>query len=231
MDWFQAARDELETYFDIEQKISEEEVKQRGVHAFNAFHHFFLVLAAKLKLRDEWPEPHCHIVPFSTGIIERSAKMQTEFTLGVSLYGWFVEAPIAFPQQIRHMRDDYWAHIVRLASLGKAELHDCGRPVSWPGSTEAKKLIQHKISLAFSIARDFTLLASVSDDEISSLGCIHITIPVESNEATVTSFFEQSLGSLYRANYLLFRSAYLQRKRLFKKAGLTEPYPPLRHFS
>jgi hypothetical protein len=228
MDWFQAARDELETYFDIEQQISEEEAKERGVRAIDAFHKIFVDLAAKLQLRDEWPEPHCHIAPFSTGIIERSAKMQTDFTIGVSLYGWFVEAPIAFPQQIRHMRDEYWKHIVRLASLGKAELRNRG--VDGQGSTETKKLTQHKISLVFSIARDFTLLTSVPDEEGAlSLGCIHIIIPVESDETAVTAFFEKSLESLYRSNYLLFRSAYLQRKRLFKKAGLPEPYPPLHY--
>jgi hypothetical protein len=230
MDWFQAARDELETYFDIEQRISEEEAKERGARAIDAFHEIFVDLTAKLQLRDEWPEPHCHIVPFATGIIERSAKMQTDFTIGVSLYGWFVEAPIAFPRQIGHMRDDYWKHIVQLSSLGKAELRDYGRPLGWAGSTETKKLTQHKVSLVFSIARDFTLLTSVPDEEgASSLGCIHITIPVESDEAAVTVFFEKSLESLYRSNYLLFRSAYLQRKRLFKKAGLREPYPPLRY--
>jgi hypothetical protein len=226
MDWFQAARDELETFFDLDQQFSEEDLKARGVRAIDAFHDIFIRLTTKLKLRDEWPNPQCHIEPYSTGIIERSDKMQVDFTIGVSLFGWFVEAPITYPQQIGHMRDDYWQHIVRLASLGKAELHDYGRPLGWAGSPETKKLVQHKISLVYSIARDFTLLASIPDEDIRSVGGIHITIPVESDEATVTEFFEQGIDSLYKSNYLLYRSSYLQRKRLFKKMRLGEP-PPL----
>jgi hypothetical protein len=226
MDWFQAAKDQLETFFDIDQQISEEELKARGVRAIDAFHDIFIQLTSKLKLRDEWPNPHCHIMPYSTGIIERSDKMQIDFTIGVSLFGWFVEAPIAYPQQIGHMRDDYWEHIVRLARLGKAKLHDYCHPSGWSSSSEMKKLVQHKISLVYSIARDFTLLASNPDEkDTGSLGPIHITIPVESDEAAVTEFFEQGLDSLYRSNYSLYRSSYLSRKRLFKKMGLGEPPP------
>lgn len=224
MDWFQAAKDELETFFDIDQQISEEDRKARGIRAIDAFHDVFIRIASKLKLRDEWPNPHCHIMPYSTGIIERSEKMQVDFTIGVSLYGWFVEAPIAYPQQIGYMRDDYWEYIVCLAGLGKAELHDYGRPAGWCNSPETKQLVQHKVSLVYSIARDFTLLASTPDEEgAASLGGIHTTIPLESDEAAVSKFLERGLDSLYRSNYLLYRSSYLSRKRLFKKMGLGEP--------
>lgn len=217
MDWFQTTTRELETFFDIEERISEEEKKQRGLEAIHAFHEIFMHLASKLRLRDDWPDAHCHIMPFSTGIIERSAKMRVEFTLGVSLYGWFIESPVAFPAQIRHMGDEYWDQIVRLSKIGKAELHDYGRPVGWPHSPGAKKLVQHKTSLVFSVARDFTLLASKSEDETESLGGIHVSVPVESDQGAVTTFFERGLDALYRSNYLLFRSAYLQRRRILKK--------------
>jgi hypothetical protein len=227
MSWFDAAKDELETFFDIERQIPEEENKQRGMDAINAFHDQFIHLASKLRIRDQWLPAHAHIAPFSTGIIEHSAKMRIDFTIGVSLYGWFIESPIAFARQIGHMRDEYWKQIIRVSELGKAELCDYGRPVGWPGSVAAKKLTQHKLSLAFSIARDFTLLALSTDEGIPSLGYIHITIPVESDESAVTNFFEQGLDALYRSNYLLFRSASLERNRLFKKAGLREPFPPL----
>jgi hypothetical protein len=216
MNWFQTARSEAETFFDIEQLIPEAERQQRGIAAIDAFHHIFAVLAAKLHLRDEWPEAQCHIMPFSTGIIEHSTKMNVDFTLGVSLYGWFMEAPIAFPEQIRHMKDDYWKHLVRLSMLGKAELHDYGRPCGWDGSSDIRRLTQHKGSLVFSIARDFTLLASTPEG-CSSLGGIYITIPLESDETTVTTFFNNTLESLYRSNYLLYRAEYLQRRRLLKK--------------
>lgn len=188
----------------------------RGTAALDAFHHLFTVLTAELHIREEWPVPHCHIVPFSTGIIEHSPKGGVDFTLGVSLYGWFIEAAIASPEQIRHMRDDYWQHIVRLSTLGKAELHDYGRPGGWSGSPEVRKLTQHKGSLVFSIARDFTLLASAPEGCLS-LGAIHLTLPLESDESAVRSFFKQSLESLYRSNQMLYRAEYLQRRRLLKK--------------
>jgi hypothetical protein len=226
MNWFQVAQEELECFFDLEERIDEEEKKQRAIRAIDAFHDLFVQLVGKLQIRDEWPEPHCHIAPFATGIIERSAKMQAQFTLGVSLHGWFIEAPLIFADQIRHMRDDYWQHIVNLASLGKAELYDYGRPLNWESTPEAKKLVKHKISLVFSIARDYTLLSlnpDPSDHGFLSVGGINIALPVESDEGAVTEFFERALSGLYRSNYLLYRSAYLERKRRFKKLGLREP--------
>ena len=216
MNWFQIARSQADAFFDVEQRISEAERQERGLAAINAFHHIFTVLATELRLRDEWPKAYCHIRPFSTGIIEHSTRMSWDFTLGVSLHGWFVEALIVAPEQIRHMKDDYWHHILRLSTLGKAEFQDYGRPNGWSSRPEVSKLIQHKGSLVFSIARDFTLLASTPEG-CSALGSIHITFPLESDEAAVTTFFKHALDSLHRSNYLLHRSAYLQQKRYVKK--------------
>lgn len=225
MNWFQVAQQELEAFYDIHERIDEEEKKQRSIRTIDAFHSLFSELVAKLHIRDEWPTPHCHICPFSTGIIEKSAKMGAQFTLGVSIYGWFIEVPLIFDDQIRHMRDDYWQHIANLSSLGKAELHDYGRPYGWDAAPEVKRLVKHKISLVYSIARDFTLLSANPDprDYGVSVGGVYISVPVESDEATVTRFFERALDGLYRSNYLLYRSAYLERKRRFKKLGLREP--------
>ena len=217
MNWFQIAQRDTEKFGDINQTIPEVEGQQRTIAAIDAFQHLFKMLAAELHIREEWPSAHCHIMPFSTGIIEHSAKMGVDFTLGVSLYGWFIEAPLASPEQICHMRDDYWHQIVQLSRLGKAELHDYGRPRGWAASPYVRKLTQHKCSLVYSIARDFTLLASTPED-CSSLGRIHITLPLESDETTVRTFFKQSLESLYRSNYLLYRAEYLQRRRVVKKS-------------
>ena len=216
MDWFQIARSEAATFFDLEERITVEEKQQRGTAAIDAFHHLFMVLAAELRIREEWPEAHCHIVPFSTGIIEHSAKMRVDFTLGISIHGWFIEAWIASPDQIRQMRDDYWEHIARLSTLGKAEFEDGGRPVGWSNSAKIRKLTQHKCSLVFSIVRDFVLLASTSEG-CSSLGRIYITIPLESDEEAVRTFFKRSLESLYRSNHMLYRAEYLERRRYLKR--------------
>jgi hypothetical protein len=216
MNWFQIAQSEIETFFDIEQRIPEAEGQQRTIAAIDAFHELFMALTTELHIREEWPGAHCHIFPVSTGIIEHSSKLHVDFTLGVSLSGWFIEAPIASPEQIRHMRDDYWQHIVRLSALGKAELHDYGRPCGWSTSADVRRLTQHKGSLVYSIARDFTLLASTLEG-CSSLGGIHLTLPLDSDEQAVRTFFKQSLESLYRSNHMLYRAEYLQRRRVLKK--------------
>ena len=96
------------------------ENKQRGVNAINAFHDQFTNLASKLRIRDEWLAPHCHIEPFSTGIIEHSAKMRTDFTIGVSLYGWFANHRLRFRNRSHNMRDEYSrTDQFRIATLGK----------------------------------------------------------------------------------------------------------------
>jgi len=217
MDWFNLATRELETFFDVDRAISEDDRKERGMTAIDAFDKLFEKLARELRLRDKWITPHCHIMPFSTGIIQRSDRTRIEITLGVSLYGWFIRSPIAWPEQIRYMKDDYWNYIAQLSTIGEAEFHDYGRPGGWNDQPAAKKLLQHKLSLVFSIARDFTLLATNFEDDVCSLGGIHVTLPVESEEITVAAFFKQGLEALYRSNYLLFRSAYLQRQRVIKK--------------
>lgn len=212
MDWFQVAHREVETFFDTGQRISEAERQRRGIAAVDAFHHVFSVIAVELGLQDAWPDPCCHIMPFSTGIIERSRKLDVDFTMGVSLDGWFIEAPIGAPEQIRHMKDSYWQHIVRLSTIGKAELQDYGRPPGWNSSPDVRRLTKHKSSLVFSIARDFTLLASCPEG-CTSLGNIHVVVPLEADEAAVIEFFKLGLDSLYRSNYLLYRADYLRRRR------------------
>lgn len=221
MNWFQEAQNELETFCDIGQQIPEKERQERGKRAIDAFHEVFTQLADELQLREKWGDTYCHIAPFSTSIIERSTKMNVDFTLGMSRDGWFIEAEIASPERIGHMKDDYWQHIVSLGALGKAELHDSGRPAGWSRSPETRKIVQHKGSLVFSIARDFTLL-SAKPNGCSALGSIHITLPIESDEAAVTTFFRNSLASLYRSNYLLYRSAYVEERRFRKNSAIQE---------
>jgi hypothetical protein len=213
MNWYQAALQEIATYGDLHQLIPTEERNRRGEAALDAFHHIFTKLVARLHIRDTWPEPHCHINVFETGIIERSTKLQGDFTLGVSLEGWFLEASIVGPRFIRQMSDEYWEHIQRLSTLGKARLKDYGRPSLWDNSPEVRKLTQHKASLVFSIARDYTILAS-RPEGCSSLGAIRVDHPLNSDEQTVTAFFKETLESLYRSNAMLKRVEKIERRRI-----------------
>lgn len=226
MNWFQTAHELLETFYDIEGRISGDDGRQRSIRAIDAFHELFLELASTLKLRDQWPNPHCDIAPGQIGIIERSAKMQVDFTLGTSLYGWYIEAWLANADQIRFMRDDFWHHLAHLSVTGKAELENdtsmnCGDP------SNVRKLLQHKGSLVFAVARDYTLASATPEaDCIGFLGKIRLTLPVDSAEQQVMTFFREGLEALYRVNYLLYRSGQIQRSRINKKvAARIAAYP------
>jgi hypothetical protein len=216
MNWFDRAKAEIETFFG-KQVFSEVKLRQRDLAAIDAFHDLFMRLMNELKIRDTWPEKdrQCQMFLRSTGTVERSAKMGIRFTMGVSVDGWFIEAPIACEKHIRHMKDDYWVYITKLASIGKAGLIS-SYPPEWYSSPAIKRLIQHEGSLVFSIVRDFTLLASTSEHNFG-VGNIEVTIPRESDEATVIQFFRDGLEALYRSNYLLHRSDYLEQKRKSKK--------------
>ena len=212
MNWFETAKAEIETFFGADD-FTEAELQQRSIAAIDTFHDLFVRLMDELKIRDDWPDKdrQCHNFPQSTGTVERSARMEIRFTIGVSIDGWFIEAPIACEYHIRHMKDDYWAHITKLASIGKARL-EFSPTNEWESSPEIKRLAQHEGSLVFSIARNFVLLALTPDHD-ASVGSIEVTLPLDSDEATVTQFFREGLEALYRSNYLLHRSDYLERKR------------------
>jgi len=211
MNWFQTVEAEIETFFNM-QSVSEAELQKRGLAAVDAFHELFMRLVDELKIRDSWPKQSRRFNLWPTQNIEQSAKMQIDFTMGVEpVDGWFIEAPIACEHHIRYMKDDYWAHITKIASIGKAELEYS--PLNeWESSTEIKRLTQHEGSLVFSIVRNFVLLA-LTPDHNASVGSIKVSMPLDSDEAKVTQFFRDGLEALYRSNYLLQRSDYLERKR------------------
>ena len=215
-DWFKAAREEFQTFFDLEQSISKDEALKRKTRFFDTYHGLFLSLVRELGIRDDWDDGHCHMFPFSTGIIERSSKLNLEITIGVSMDTWFIEAAIQAPYYLRYMKDNYWAHIVRLSNLGKAELQDYGRPANWLPTEEARALVKPKCSLVFSIARDYTLMAAGSDDGFS-LGGINISMPFESKQDKVEEFYRLGIESLYKSNQMLVSVANAQQKRNLKK--------------
>ena len=211
MNWFEIVKAEVETFFETG-NISEAESQQRGLAAVDAFHDLFMRLLDELKIRDNWPDQNRHFNLCPTQNIEQSAKMQIDFTIGVEpTDGWFIEAPIACEEQIRHMKDGYWAYITKLASIGKAELQS-SYPFEWESSPEIKHLIRCEGSLTFSIARNFILFA-LKQDHNFSFGTITVKFPLESDESAVIQFFRDGLDALYRSNYLLHRSDYLEKKR------------------
>jgi hypothetical protein len=216
MNWYSNAQREIETFFDINQVIPKEEGTERLKGAIDGFHDLFIRLIKELGIRDTWPKTLCHIAPFESGVIEHSEKMLTEYTIGVSIHGWFAQATIVSPHCLRHMKDDYWNYIVKLSALGKAELVDYGRPPSWADSKEKKKLVQHKGSLVFSMLRDYTLIESKFGN-CDSLGAIQIHLDLDSTEEKIEAFFKSAIDGLYRSNYLLHRSDYINQKRIEKQ--------------
>ena len=233
MNWFEASHKELKQHFS-DQETPEEERKALCLAAMDGLHGLFHELVKDLKIKDEWPKAFYHIVPFATGTVEQSGKMGAQFTLAITSDGWLIESWLKNPEHIRHMTDEFWQHIAKLASIGKASLSNSSVPASTP---EAKRLAQHKGSLVFSLARDYVFMMQAPRDEgglsTHSVGAIEAVLPLESEEAAVRQFFRDGLDSLYRANYLLYRSAYLEMKRLLKQNGVTEPHlsERMKHFA
>jgi hypothetical protein len=220
-DWYEAARIELADHFSEKEK-SENERKIICMSTIDRFHGLFLELAKELKIRDEWGEQFCYIVPFGTGTIERSKKMGTQFTFAITMDGWLIEAGLRHSDHIRHMTDEFWNQIVSLAKIGKASL--VGGKIA--DSTPAiKRLNQHKNSLVFSLVRDYMFLMQAPRDGLSSasVGHIEILLPLESDEKSVREYYRAGLDALYQANYLLYRSAYQEFRRVLKKHGVTKP--------
>jgi hypothetical protein len=223
MNWFEASHTELKQHFS-NQEMAEEERKALCLASMDGLHALFHELVKELKIKDEWPEAFYHLVPFATGTVEKSGKMGTLFTMAITTDGWLLEAGLRCSEHIRHMTDEFWRHVTNLASVGKASLSSSNVPGATP---EAKRLAQHKGSLVFSLARDyvFQMQAPLDDDRRGSysVGHIEVLLPLESNEGAVRQFFKDGIEGLYRANYLLYRSAYIEFKRLLKKHGVKEP--------
>lgn len=217
MSWYQNALAEAETYFD-DQPRSDEELASIAQAAIGGFDGLFKDIMREAKIRDDWDSAKCYIMPQSTECLQRSTKMDIEFSLGISLYGWFIDCPIANADHLRSMKDGFWARIAMLGELGTTEFRDYGRPHNWSSSPEAKRLLQHQGSLVFSILRDYMMLELRDDhDPYVSLGGIRVTMPLDTGEAELATFYRRGLEAMYRINYSLHRSAYLRWKRLEKQ--------------
>lgn len=217
MNWYQNALVEAETYFD-DQARSDDELVSITQAAISGFDVLFKDIMREAKIRDEWDSTKCYILPQSTECIQRSTKMDVEFSLGISLYGWFIDCPLSNADHIRSMKDDFWGRIAMLGELGTAEFRNYGRPHHWGGSPESKRLLQHQGSLVFSIARDYTMF-ELRDDRVlcESLGGIRVTMPLDTLEEDLLRFYRRGLEAMYRINYSLYRSSYLREKRLEKQ--------------
>lgn len=135
--------------------------------------------------------------------------------MAITPQGWIIEAGLRYSEHIRHMTDEFWGQIIRLSAIGKASLVAGYAPAATP---EAKRLAQHKVSLMFSLARDYVFIVQtpMNDDRRHSyaMGHIEVMLPLETKESVVRQFFKDGLDALYRANYLLYRSAYIELRRV-----------------
>lgn len=221
--WYKAAFAELETY-SLVADIHVERRKEISQLALIGFHELFLQLAKELGIKDEWVDQRSIIDPSHTGITERSRKMGTVITLGIGADGWSIESTLWREKLIRHMTDEFWGHVYKLATIGKAKRHDIDVPARTP---EDRKLAKHQASFVFSLARDYILLEKEPCEPFQqggpTLGWIEVTLPLESDEAKVRQFFKDGIQSLYRINYLLHRVVSQSLRRRIKEEGITEP--------
>lgn len=211
-DWYDHALSAVDVFFDVYGDISEEDSNNRSIRCIHSFHDLFNQIAKARKIRDEWPESFAAIYPQQTGVIERSKKMGADFTLGISLSGFYVEVTISHSHRIQNMDDQFWKHIVKLSSLGDAELIDYGHPIEWSKRKEIKELTKFNNSLTYSIIREY-VIGKIINEADSSIGYIKIIFPFNSSRDDTYNFFDQAIYHAYRMNYLLYRSAYIEMNR------------------
>lgn len=208
-------REEIETFCDLEQRISEKEHERRTLATIDGLHRLFNEILKRKKIKDRWEPLYCHIFPFSTGAIEKSSKTQTEIILGVGIDGFFAKSPLRYSYCIRHMDDNFWYCLAEITKVGKAELTGSGMTKKILSNLQNKTLLGHKRSLIFSLARDYILLHQDEDAQLST-GSILITLPLETSFVEAASFYTDATALLYEINYLLYRQSYLLQRRILK---------------
>lgn len=209
--WFPAIEQYIASVFTLEQQDEDSDIQQTQ-ECIEALHDLFIKAARHAQIRDSFGDTRCYTSPYGVDIIELSKRLDTAFTLGASIYGYHLQAPIPFPELIRFMTDEFWQHIAALQTIGRAELQNDCRPQDWEASNPNRALARHSKSLVFAISRDYVLL-SQAEESCNTLGEINLALDIHSDSDTLFSFVSTGLQHLYRAYYLLWKWNYQNNHR------------------
>ena len=85
MDWFNIAHSETDTLLISDEVYTQEELLSRAQDSVAGFHFLFHQIIKKLKIRDTWDDYKLGLLPTCTECHERSQKLGTGFSFGISI--------------------------------------------------------------------------------------------------------------------------------------------------
>jgi hypothetical protein len=211
-DWFSNSLRLLDVLFDFDGYYDVNYRSDTNRLYLGTQHELFNKIIRCNKIRDSWLEPKVFLLPVSTTLVEISQKMGTEISIGVSVYGYFIDANITHWETLNKMGDDFWELVTQIGLLGTADIGNACHSMEWGESPRDQYLLRFNKSLVYRLMRDYVFTMQ-DESNNSSVGNISVRIPVNSEESQVELFYREGIRLLYRMNYMLYRRNYIDSRR------------------
>ena len=172
--------------------------------------------------KDEWDNSKCYMNVGGQNLIIKSLKTNHTFHFGVENDEFYLNAYFMYPENIRHMKDDFWQTILGLKKYGNFKF------VENSGiNSKEKKFFENKTSDVFRIIRNYILFQvetmNTTDYQRSpdmDLGWLEIRWKFDTDWGTLIENTCKSFKDIYKLNYQLWKITDLKNKKYARQQNV-----------
>lgn len=167
------------------------------------------------KFKDKWDTSKCSLYPFGQHLLLNSKKLNLNFQWGVDRNSFYLESYITHPDNLRYMKDEFFANLLVLKELGQFEYTG-----NWPLNAKERPYFENKNSTVFQMLRSYMLfqmqqMASPPNHYPQShlnLGELMLKWDFDTDWAILLEQSCRAFKILYHLNYQLWKISNLAKK-------------------
>lgn len=164
--------------------------------------------------KDNWDNSKCHLNIFGQNLLLKSLKTNQTFDWGIENDNFYLQSYFYYPENIRHMKDDFWELILGLKNYGEFKFVEN----SGLNSKDRKKF-ENKTSNIFRIIRNYMLfqVETINSNDFQKttyqdLGWLEIKWKAGTDWSELLENSCKAFKDLYRINYMLWKISDLKEK-------------------
>lgn len=195
--------------------ISNQENEKIIMNTARVFSEMLEIFIKHGNFKDTWDKTMLFFTPFILQVEKKSLKTDFSFELGLDINGIFLQTHIRYPENLKHMSDEFWLNFLELSKYGQFEFKE-NETFGIKTKREFPHLFQTFKGNLFKITRNYFAAEFISKDHID-LGWLVMTWSTE--KYGMSEIFMngcKTLKILYNLNYSLWKINVLKNKKKVK---------------
>ena len=175
------------------------------------------------KSRDKWIfQDSIYMNPVCLYQEVKAEKINTKFIFGIEQtnlrFGYFLQSDINYPLNFKKMKNEFWVELIKLYNVNNLEYvpnFDYNPPEEDMDLWHPARRVNSNF---LNLIKNYFMLELYKPDDCLDFGWFEVSWPIETSISSVLDVAKKVFKTMYRVNYLLYKSEFPAWRKYQKKS-------------